>query len=73
MASNEKLKILIVDDHDIVRKGLAMLVSRQEDLSVVAEAGTVAEAVGPMLFLLSSHADYVSGALLEVNGAAHIS
>jgi len=45
MASNDKLKILIVDDHDIVRKGLAMLVSRQEDLSVVAEAGTVAEAV----------------------------
>lgn len=45
MASNDKLKILIVDDHDIVRKGLAMLVSRQDDLSVVAEAGTVAEAV----------------------------
>lgn len=45
MASNDKLNILIVDDHDIVRKGLAMLVSRQEDLSVVAEAGTVAEAV----------------------------
>ena len=45
MAANAKLKILIVDDHDIVRKGLAMLVSRQEDLTVVAEAGTVAEAV----------------------------
>ena len=45
MASNDTLKILIVDDHDIVRKGLAMLISRQEDLSVVAEAGTVAEAV----------------------------
>ena len=45
MASNDKLKILIVDDHDIVRKGLAMLVSRQQDLTVVAEAGTVAEAV----------------------------
>ena len=45
MASKNILKILIVDDHDIVRKGLAMLVSRQEDLSVVAEAGTVAEAV----------------------------
>ena len=45
MASDNKLKILIVDDHDIVRKGLAMLVSRQDDLSVVAEAGTVAEAV----------------------------
>ena len=45
MASKDILKILIVDDHDIVRKGLAMLVSRHEDLSVVAEAGTVAEAV----------------------------
>ena len=45
MGATDKLKILIVDDHDIVRKGLAMLVSRQGDLSIVAEAGTVAEAV----------------------------
>ena len=45
MATTEKLKILIVDDHDIVRKGLAMLISRQKDLSVVAEAGTIAEAM----------------------------
>ena len=45
MATNGKLKILIVDDHDIVRKGLAMLISRQDDLFVVAEAGTVVEAV----------------------------
>ena len=45
MAATGTLKILIVDNHDIVRKGLAMLVSRQKDLSVVAEAGTVAEAV----------------------------
>ena len=45
MPTNDKLKILIVDDHDIVRKGLAMLVSRQDDFSVVGEAGTVAEAV----------------------------
>jgi 3-oxoacyl-[acyl-carrier protein] reductase len=39
----------------------------------LGRVGTVDEAVGPMLFLLSSHADYVSGALLEVNGGAHIS
>lgn len=45
MVATDKLKILIVDGHDIVRKGLAMLVSRQDDLSVVAEAGTIAEAV----------------------------
>ena len=45
MPTSDKLKILIVDDHDIVRKGLAMLVSRQDDFSVVGEAGTVVEAV----------------------------
>jgi len=35
--------------------------------------GTIAEAVGPILFLTSDLANFVSGALLEVNGAAHIS
>ncbi|MEX2431695.1 MAG: SDR family oxidoreductase [Dehalococcoidia bacterium] len=35
--------------------------------------GTVEEAVGPILFLASDLANYTSGALLEVNGAAHIS
>ena len=45
MVANHDLKILIVDNHDIARKGLAMLVSRQDGLSVVAEAGTVADAL----------------------------
>ena len=45
MVRNDDLKILIVDDHDIARKGLAMLVSRQDGLSVVAEAGTVTDAL----------------------------
>ena len=35
--------------------------------------GTVDEAVGPVLFLCSDLSNFVSGALLEVNGAAHIS
>ena len=39
------LNVLIVDDHEIVRKGLVMLISRQEDMRVVGEAGTAAEAV----------------------------
>jgi 3-oxoacyl-[acyl-carrier protein] reductase len=34
--------------------------------------GSVEEAVGPMLFLASDHANYISGALLEINGASHI-
>ena len=45
MKANRPLKVLIVDDHDIVRKGLATLLSRQEDLVVAGEAGTAAEAV----------------------------
>ena len=45
MVANHDLKILIVDNHDIARKGLAMLVSRQNGLTVVAEAGTAADAL----------------------------
>ena len=45
MKPDQPLKVLIVDDHEIVRKGLVMLISRQEDMRVVGEAGTAAEAV----------------------------
>ena len=38
----------------------------------LGRAGTVQEAVGPMLFLASDYANYISGALLEINGASHI-
>jgi two-component system, NarL family, response regulator NreC len=36
---NEKSKVLIADDHDIVRAGLRHLLSQQEDIEVVGEAG----------------------------------
>ncbi|MCI9889751.1 response regulator transcription factor [Micrococcales bacterium 31B] len=36
---------MIVDDHEIVRHGLADLVDRTDELQVCAEAGSVAEAV----------------------------
>lgn len=39
------LKILIVDDHPIVREGLKALLSTQSDMDVVAEAGTGTEAI----------------------------
>lgn len=45
MQSETPKKILIVDDHEIVRKGLVMLISRQEGLVVAGEAGSAAEAV----------------------------
>ena len=39
------MRIMIVDDHEVVRFGLSMLLSRQPDWEVVAEAGSVAEAI----------------------------
>ena len=45
MEPGRPLRVLIVDDHDVVRKGLIMVVSRQTDLEVVGEAGTAAEVV----------------------------
>ncbi len=39
------IRILIADDHEVVRIGLAALLDAQEGLSVVAQAGTGEEAV----------------------------
>ena len=41
----EKTRILLCDDHEVVREGLRGLIARQEGMSVVGEAGTVAEVV----------------------------
>ena len=43
--STRPLTLLIVDDHEVVRQGLAALLGRRPEFHVVAEAGTVAEAV----------------------------
>jgi two-component system response regulator DevR len=40
-----KTRILLCDDHEVVREGLRGLIARQESMSVVGEAGTVAEVV----------------------------
>ncbi|MGA3057671.1 MAG: response regulator transcription factor [Candidatus Limnocylindrales bacterium] len=39
------LRLLVVDDHEVVRQGLVSLLERRERFQVVAEAGTAAEAV----------------------------
>jgi two-component system response regulator DevR len=39
------LRILVVDDHEVVRQGLVALLDRREGFQVVAQAGTVAEAI----------------------------
>lgn len=40
-----QLRLLVVDDHELVRQGLIALLDRREHFQVVAEAGTAAEAV----------------------------
>lgn len=39
------MKILIVDDHAIVRQGLRALIDKEEDMEVIAEAATGSEAI----------------------------
>jgi DNA-binding NarL/FixJ family response regulator len=41
-----KARILVVDDHPIVRRGLVQLINRESDLMVCAEADTADEAQG---------------------------
>ncbi len=38
-------RLLIVDDHEVVRQGLVALLDRRDGFQVVAEAGTVADAI----------------------------
>jgi two-component system, NarL family, response regulator NreC len=43
--SQAKIAVLLMDDHVVVREGLRALLERQDDIDVMAEASTVAEAV----------------------------
>jgi DNA-binding NarL/FixJ family response regulator len=38
-------RLLVVDDHEVVRQGLVSMLDRRPNLQVVGEAGTVAEAI----------------------------
>ena len=40
-----KIRVLIVDDHAIVRAGLRLLISGQDDMTVVGEAGSTQEGI----------------------------
>ena len=40
-----RIRVLIVDDHAVVRSGLRLLLDKEKDIEVVGEAGNVGEAV----------------------------
>jgi DNA-binding NarL/FixJ family response regulator len=39
------VRVLLVDDHEVVRRGLRDMLDHERDIQVVAEAGTIAEAL----------------------------
>src|SRR5919199_4474549 len=41
----DPIRVLIVDDHAVVRSGIRLLLSREEDIEPVGEAGTGREAI----------------------------
>jgi DNA-binding NarL/FixJ family response regulator len=44
-ATPRPMRILVVDDHEVVRQGLVALLGRRDEFQVVAEAGSVSEAL----------------------------
>ena len=43
--NGSKIRVLIVDDHAIVRAGLRLLISGQEDMTVIGEAGSTQDGI----------------------------
>ncbi|WP_420878071.1 response regulator transcription factor, partial [Streptomyces rhizosphaericus] len=44
-ANATPIRILLADDHALVRRGVRLILDREPDLEVVAEAGDGAEAI----------------------------
>lgn len=45
------IRLLLVDDHKVVRSGLRMLLASESDIDIVGEAGTAEEAIASILDL----------------------
>ncbi|TWF98859.1 response regulator [Kitasatospora viridis] len=45
MSKNGRIRVFLLDDHEVVRRGVHELLSGEDDIEVVGEAGTAAEAL----------------------------
>lgn len=67
MSVEDIYRILIVDDHAIVREGLQTMIDAEDDLTVVGQAGSVAEALARVK-QLSPHLVLLDVQLPDGNG-----
>ena len=63
----ERIRVFIVDDHEMVRVGLRRMLELEEDLEVVGEAGSAEEALG-LVEALSPHVILMDIKMPNVNG-----
>ncbi|MGA7905697.1 MAG: response regulator transcription factor [Terrimicrobiaceae bacterium] len=82
-AKKERIRILIADDHSVVREGLVSLIKRKSDMVVIAEASNGREAVDlwkehcPDIALLDLRMPELDGVgaikeIRELDGTAHV-
>ena len=64
-----KIRVLLAEDHETVRHGLKLLINRQSDMEVVAEAGDGRAAVESAT-TLHPHVAIVDISMPEMNGLA---